>query len=247
MTRLAWLTARPIAHRGLHDAANGIVENSPSAIAAAADAGYSIELDVQLTADGDAVVFHDETLDRLTDERGAVMQRSCAELRATAYSTGSDRIASLAEILALVAGRVPLVIEIKSLWGHAGPLERRVAEQLRDYRGDVAVMSFDPRTVAEMRRIAPHLTRGIVASRYAAPEEWPHLDAAQRLCLRHLLHALKTRPQFVSYDANGLPAPAPWIARAMGVPVITWTIRSEAERARALRWSDQVTFEGFRA
>ncbi len=245
MADLGWLTERPIAHRGLHDVANGIVENSRSAVAAAIEHGYAIEVDLQVTRDGEAVVFHDETLDRLTDEKGPVVERTLAELTAIRYRDGADTITPLAGLLEQVGAAVPLVIELKTLWDGADRLERCVADALARYQGHAAVMSFDPHAVSTMRRIAPGLVRGIVACGFDDADHWPLLSPWQRFQLRHLLHWNKTKPDFISYDQTGLAGPAPRLARLFGCPVITWTVRTEAEHARAARWADQITFENF--
>ncbi len=241
-----WLISRPIAHRGLHNAKNGIVENSPGAIDAAVQAGHTIEIDVQLTADGTAVVFHDETLDRLTDTHGPLIERSVDELREIAYRGTSDHIVSLADALTRVDGRVPLVIEVKSQWGNVGPLERCVTEALEDYEGAVALMSFDPTSVSELRRLAPAIPRGIVACRFHDAEEWSQLSSSQRFRMRYFMHLLFTRPQFISYDVDDLPSTAVRILRALGMHVICWTVRSEDRRRFALNYTDQITFEGFK-
>lgn len=245
MADLGWLTERPIAHRGLHDVRRGIVENSAGAVAAALEHGYAIEIDLQVTADDQAVVFHDETLDRLTTATGPVAERTLADLTAIGYRDGADTILSLDGLLQQVDGATPLVIELKTLWDGRDRLERCVADALGSYRGPAAVMSFDPHAIATLRRLAPGLVRGIVACRFTHAGEWPMLTAWQRFYLRHMLHWQRTKPDFISYDQDGLSAPVPRLARAMGWPVITWTIRNEAERVTAARWADQITFEGF--
>ena len=245
MADLGWLTERPIAHRGLHDAANGIVENSRSAVAAAIEHGYAIEIDLQLTRDGQAAVFHDESLDRLTAESGPVVERTLAELTAIRYRDGSDTITPLEGLLEQVGGTVPVIIELKTLWDGGDRLERCVAEALGSYRARAAVMSFDPHAITTIRRIAPKLVRGIVACGFDDADHWPMLSPWQRFYLRHLLHWNKTKPDFISYDQTGLSGPAPRLARALGCPMITWTVRTEAEHARAVRWADQITFENF--
>ena len=245
MADLGWLTERPIAHRGLHDATNGIVENSRSAVAAAIEHGYAIEVDLQLTRDGQAVVFHDETLDRLTPESGPVVERTLAELTAIRYREGSDTITPLEGLLEQVGGTVPLIIELKTLWDGGDRLERCVVAALGSYKGRAAVMSFDPHAITTIRRIAPELVRGIVACGFDDADHWPMLSPWQRFYLRHLLHWNKTKPDFISYDQTRLSGPAPRLARALGCPMITWTVRTEAEHARAARWADQITFENF--
>ena len=241
----AWLTARPIAHRGLHNAAAGVIENTASAFRAAIDGNYGIETDLQISADGEAMVHHDDALGRLTEGHTALAQMSAADIRSAKFKATADRILTLTEFLALVAARVPVVIELKSHFDGDTRLAGRVAEVLADYRGSAAVMSFDPALVERIRIVAPQLTRGIVAERHYTHHEWDRLSRADKLQLAFLLHAPRTRPHFVAYWGRDLPALAPAAARALGLPLLTWTIRSAAERARVLRFADQVIFEGF--
>src|SRR6266478_8546602 len=152
---LAWLTARPIAHRGLHDPAQGIIENTSSAAAAAIAGRYGIEADLQISADGEAMVHHDDTLGRLTDGAGALRDLSAAALRRVPFRATADRMMALGDLLDLVAGRVTLVIELKTRFDGDLRLATRTAAVLAPYRGPVAVMSFDPALIIEMRRIAP--------------------------------------------------------------------------------------------
>lgn len=246
MGDLGWLTARPVAHRGLHDAARGIIENAGAAMDAAVAAGYAIELDLQASADGEAMVFHDFTLDRLTDARGPLSARTAGELAKVAFRGTSDRILRLSELLERVAGRVPLVVEIKSAFAGDTRLARRAAELIAPYGGPAALMSFDPRMIAEVRRRAPQIPRGIVAQRRYAPADWPGLGAAERFMLANLLHWPATRFQFVNYRVADLDAPAPRLARALGLPLLTWTVRTDEQRAHAASSADQMVFEGFR-
>ena len=247
MTAPAWLTARPIAHRGLHDRAAGVFENTLSALEAAAAAGYAIECDVQDTADGEAVVFHDFTLDRLTIERGAVRKRRAADLTGITIGGTQDRIPTLSTALDRIAGRVPLVIEIKSRFDSDLALTRRTIEVVSTYNGPVALKSFDPAVVAAIRQLAPRAPRGIVAeSRYEHPE-WDYLDAETKWSLANLLHFGETRPDFVSWRVGDLPCAAPFLCRTLaGLPVTTWTVRTEEDRQRAASHADQMVFEGFR-
>jgi glycerophosphoryl diester phosphodiesterase len=244
MPSLAWLTAQPIAHRGLHGGA--IVENTLEAADAAASANYAIECDIQLTADGELVVFHDDTLDRLTVAAGPLRARTLADLKNIAYRGAAGRIPELKEFLARVAGRTPLLIELKSNWDGDTRIAARAATILVGYGGPFALMSFDPWLVRALRLSAPALPRGIVAERRYDDPTWS-LSPAQKFTLSHFTHIGQTRPHFVAYWVRDLPALAPLFARnVLGMPLLTWTVRTEAERARAARWADQMIFEGFR-
>jgi glycerophosphoryl diester phosphodiesterase len=242
-----WLTARPVAHRGLHDRARGIVENMPSAALAAIDGNFAIECDVQLTGDGEAMVHHDDTLGRLTEGSGALLGLTATALKEVHFKDTSERMMSLAELCILVRGRVPIIVEVKSRFDGDRRLVKRMAEVLASYSGPVAGMSFDPDQVVALREMLPELPRGIVAQRHYTETDWPEATPAQRAGMRHLKHALRTQPHFVAYWVNDLPAPAPWIARHIfGLPLLTWTVRTAEQRARAARYADQMIFEGFR-
>ncbi len=160
-----WLTARPVAHRGLHDRARGIIENMPGAALAAIDGNFAIECDIQLTADGEAMVHHDDALGRLTDGAGALLGMTAQTLKAVSFKDTPEKMMSLADLCALVEGRVPIVIEVKSHFDGDRKLVRRMAEVLGAYSGPVAAMSFDPDQVRGAARDMPELPRGIVAQR----------------------------------------------------------------------------------
>jgi glycerophosphoryl diester phosphodiesterase len=242
-----WLTARPVAHRGLHDGARGIIENMPGAVAAAIDANFSIEVDLQLTADGEAMVHHDDALGRLTEGSGALLGMTAAQLKAVPFKETSERMMSLGDLCTLVAGRVPLVIEVKSHFDDDRKLVTRMSQVLASYRGPVAGMSFDPNQVLALRELMPQLPRGITAERTYDEVDWPEATPAQRRGMLHLRHAFRTRPHFVAFWVNELPAPAPWIARNLfGLPLLAWTVRTSEQRERAARYADQIIFEGFR-
>ncbi len=242
-----WLTARPVAHRGLHDAARGIIENMPAAALAAISGNFSIECDIQLTADGEAMVHHDDALGRLTEGSGALRGMTAAELRTAPFKGTAERMMSLGDLCALVGGRVPLVIEVKSHFDGDRKLVTRMAEVLASYSGPAVGMSFDPDQVLALRDLMPGLPRGIVAERSYDEADWPEAAPAQRRGMRHLRHAFRTRPHFVAYWVDELPAPAPWIARHIfGLPLLTWTVRTAAQRECAARYADQIIFEGFR-
>src|SRR5258705_3304560 len=193
-----WLTSRPISHRGLHDIARGVVENSASAVAAAVAGRYGIEVDLQASADGEAMVHHDDALGRLTEGRANLAELSAAELKRVPFLATTDRMMRLAELCDLVGVRVPLVLELRSRFDRDDRLVARVARVLPSHAGPVAAMSFDPRLIAGLRRAAPHVVRGIVAERrFDHPEELG-LTALLERGLAHLLPAPSERPDFVA-------------------------------------------------
>lgn len=246
MPGLDWLTARPVAHRGLHDAV-ATIENTAPAFKAAIDADFGIETDLQISSDGEAMVHHDFALGRLTHGSRQLAAMTAAGLKDVPFKATADHMMTLGELCELVAGRTPLVIELKSRFDGDRRLVTRAAEVLQSYAGPVAVMSFDPGLVQALREIAPGLPRGIVAERHYVGEEWHELTPRQRGALAFLLHAYRTRPHFVAYHVKSLPSPGPLIARhVFGLPLLAWTVRSEEDRKRARRWADQMIFEGFR-
>lgn len=241
-----FITARPIAHRGLHDDKKGIVENTASAFQAAIDKGYAIECDLQITRDGEAVLFHDDTVDRVIDGHGLVKDLTAAELKALPIRNSKDHVQTLAEMLQQVKGQVPLVIELKPQWDGDDRLAKRTVEVVKGYQGPFCLMSYDPDVVAAVRRFDPHIIRGVVAER--------HLDyyagampTAKLVELRTLSHLSRTQPDFISFYQDELPWAPITAFRRSGKPVITWTIRTPAQAHKALRHSDQITFEGFLA
>jgi glycerophosphoryl diester phosphodiesterase len=241
-----WLTARPVAHRGLHDFARGIIENMPAAAEAAVQANFAIECDIQLTADGEAMVHHDDALGRLTEGSGALLGKTAAELKAVRFKNTAERMMTLGNLCALVAGRVPLVIEVKSHFDGDRQLVKRMAEVLATYSGPAVGMSFDPDQVMALREIMPQLPRGIVAEHDYTETDWPEASAEQRRGMTHLRHVFRTRPHFVAYWVDEMPSMAPWIARnVFGLPLLGWTVRTPEQRARVARYADQMIFEGF--
>lgn len=232
---LGWLKGARVAHRGLHGA--GVVENSPAAFEAAATRGLAIECDVQLTADGEAVVFHDFTLERLTAESGAVVERTAAELARIPYRGSAETIPTFARFLAQVAGRVPLLIEVKSQenWDWAR-LCAAVARGLADYKGPAAVMSFDARVGGWFAAHAPHVVRGLVASEEHSRGCWGDLQRHRALWRAHA--------QFLAYDVRDLPSRFAASQRARGLPVATWTVRDPALFPLATANADALIAEG---
>lgn len=245
MSTLDWLIARPVAHRGLHDAATGIIENTPAAFAAAIAARYAIECDLQISADGEAMVYHDDTLGRLTDGSGRLDAMTAADLRRIPFRATADRMITIGELCDLVAGRVTLVIELKSRCDGDYRVVSRTAAVLSAYRGAAALMSFDPAQMATLRKIAPTLPRGIVAEHHR--RQHGGRVTGTRRALAYFGDALAARPQFIAYSVRDLPAAMPLAARKiLGLPLLTWTVRTDADRKRAARFADQMIFEGFR-
>ncbi|MEM7296337.1 MAG: glycerophosphodiester phosphodiesterase family protein [Pseudomonadota bacterium] len=239
---------RPFAHRGLHGL--GAPENSVEAIQAAIEAGYGIEIDVQLSADGVAIVFHDYELRRLTGIEGWMRKTASSEVSDLTLLGGSSAPPMLSDALSLIAGRVPLLVEIKDQDGRLGreigPLEKAVAAALGEYAGPVAVMSFNPHSMAEMARLAPEVPRGLVTDPFEA-HDWLLVPAARRQELAEIPDAARVGASFVSHNRAHLSAAAVAKAKAAGLAICCWTVRSEAEAREARVVADQITFEGYRA
>jgi glycerophosphoryl diester phosphodiesterase len=172
---------------------------------------------------------------------------SAAELKAVAFRHGGDRMMTLAELCDLVADRAALLVEIKSRFDGDLRLVTRAAKVLANYPGRVALMSFDPAPIAALRTLAPRLPRGIVAERHYSHSAWNPLSARTKRALAYFQHALQSRPQFIAYAVQDLSSAIPRLARnVLRLPLLTWTVRSEVDRARAARYADQMIFEGFR-
>lgn len=240
----------PLAHRGLHDLARGRPENSVAAFRAALDAGYGIELDVQVSRDGEAMVFHDEELERLTAETGPVNLRSAAQLSAIPLRGATEGIPTLMEVLDLVDGRCPVLIEIKDQSGDLGTsegaLERAVLSALSTYEGPAAVMSFNPHPIAAIRDAAPEIAAGLVTDDFNDPA-WGFVPAARRAALQDLKDTEALGLEFISHNRSDLDNPAVARLKKHGLAILCWTIRSETEEAEARRIVDNITFEGYAA
>lgn len=239
----------PIAHRALHDRARRRIENSASAVRAARAAGYGIEIDLQLSADGVPMVFHDEDLDRLTAESGPLNARTAGELSRITLKDSDDTIPTLAQVLGLIGGAVPLLIELKdqtlTMSETDGKLEAATALGLERYCGPLALMSFNPHCMAHMARLAPHLPRGLTTSAYGP--DWAPL--ARETCdrLREIPDYARTGSSFISHEAADLTRPRVAELRAEGAVVLCWTIRSPEAEAEARKHAQNITFEGYTA
>lgn len=234
MRDISWLTKRPVAHRGFHDMNKERWENTLSAFEAAAERGYAIECDVHLTLDEEVVVFHDNDLKRLTGTEGYVWQRTAAEFGALRVGGTGDHVPTLGELLSLVRGRVPLVIELKGIPGKDAGLVAKVAAALRNYKGEVAIMSFDHWLIREFPTQASEIPAGLTA--------WgdkPHEIEAHFSMLANGI-------SFVSYSVVHLPNPfVAFVRDRLAMPVITWTVRDQPMVDKTFAEADQMTFEGF--
>jgi glycerophosphoryl diester phosphodiesterase len=236
-SELGRLGAVPFAHRGLHGGA--LVENSGGAIAAAVARGFGVELDVQLSGDGEAMVFHDYELQRLTRGQGPVAARTAAELQAIPFNLAGETMPRLAEALVTIRGRTPLLIEVKSPERRVDRLCAAVAHAVEDYEGSVGVMSFNPEVGAWFARNAAPVLRGLVVTESGRRGLKGRLERPLALW--------RAQADFLAYDIRDLPSNFAGAARGRGLPIYTWTVRSEADRARAEAHADQIIFEALPA
>lgn len=247
LDRAAFL--RPIAHRGLHDARHGVIENTGPAFEAAIAANYGIECDVRPIKGSVPVVFHDETLNRLIKGRGPLSGVKEKELKSLHYRVGGSTILTLSDLIDLVAGRVPLLIEIKSEWQPPDQdFLANIASLVSGYRGPIALMSFDPAVMAAVRSLAPSIPRGIVSGSYSASGWWSRKISRKRAAgLRNFLESGPASPDFYAFQVDALPTPVTEYARQVsGLPLFTWTVRTAKQRRTAEAWADAMIFEGFR-
>ena len=233
----SWLVETPIAHRGLHDKDHP--ENSISAFARAIDEGYPIELDVQLIADGTVVVFHDESLSRLTDNDGYIKFLNKSDLDILTLKDSKEKIPTFEEVLKFVDGRVPLLIEIKNQ-GKVGQLEKNVIDLLKDYKGQYAVQSFNPYVLEYFNKHAPEIIRGQLAGFFRGEK----LSFMKKYALKRMLLNKKiSKPNFISYEAKRVPNR--FVRKYKNIPLLVWTITSQSEYLKVVKYCDNVIFEGF--
>lgn len=231
-SELVRLIAKPLAHRGLHG--DGVIENSRAAFEAAIAAGHGIELDVQASADGQAMVFHDYKLERLAGRDGLVVAMKAMDLQRLRLTGTDETIPTLAEILALIAGRAALLIEVKTPERDGAGLSRSVATALTGYEGPVGVMSFNPEVGRWFAKHAPRQLRGLVVTEQGKGGKgyW-----------ERPLSVWRAKPDFLAYDIRDLPSRFATARRQDGMPVLTWTVRTLQERARAAEHASQIIYE----
>ncbi len=233
MTSAAWLKDRPVAHRGYHDQNKLVWENTLSAASRAIEAGFAIECDLHYASDGVPVVFHDEDLERLCNLKGDVRERTSQELGLLSIGGTSDKIPTLRQLLKLVNGQVPLVIELKGRESDDSGFVEAVLEELENYQGQVALMSFDHWLLRELKALKTPYPLGLTAGGNR-PEELQTHEKAMKLGL-----------DFISYFYADLPNPFISAEREKGTVVITWTVRDEKAVKHTFENADQMTFEGF--
>jgi len=237
----AWLTEKPIAHRGLYTTNSVRPENSLAAFRAAADRGFAIELDVQVTSDGQLVVLHDRKLERMTGDPREVSKVPAAEVTALRFLGSTETVPTLAQVFDVVGGRVPIFIEVKNRGEEVGRLEDEVASQAASAAATthVAIVSFNPRSLARIAEKAPSVPRGQSSGNF----QGDGLSFVTRAILGRLLMNWKSRPDFISYELDGLPSFGTWLQKCRGRPLIVWTARTQDQYERARKLGDNVMFE----
>lgn len=232
-----WLVETPIAHRGLHD--KNAPENSLLAFSKAIEKGYAIELDVQLLADNTVVVFHDESLARMTGNDGYLKYLGKDDLKALSLKGTKEKIPTLQEVLALVDGKVPLLIEIKNKH-KVGNLEQQTIDLLKDYQGEYAVQSFNPYSLGYFKAHAPNILRGQLSG-YFKDEK---MNWATKFSLKHMLLNKKvSQPDFISYEAEHLPNR--FVKKWKKLPLLAWTVESKEEYLKVIKHCDNIIFQNF--
>lgn len=233
MTNAAWIKELPVAHRGYHDLNNAVWENTLSAFSRAVEAGLAIECDLHYASDAVPVIFHDEDLERLCNLKGDVRERTSQELGLIAVGGTKDKVPTLKQLLALVQGKVPLVLELKGREADDEGFAEAVLDVLEGYEGKVALMSFDHWLLKDLKELNAPYPIGLTANGNT-PEEYAEHEKAMEIGL-----------DFISYYYADLPNPFITGQRDKGIPVITWTVRDEQARKQTFENADQMTFEGF--
>ena len=238
----------PIAHRGLHNANERCYENSRTAVLGAMKAGYCIEIDLQLSCDGHAMVFHDYILDRMTSQSGPIKQLPAKKLEQIFLADSSDTIMQLSTLLKLVSGRTPLLLELKVegqyLVSTTGTLEKAVALALEGYEGPVAVMSFNPASVKTMAICAPDITRGLTTEAFKAGE-CSEVKGQKLQNLRSIEDYDAIQASFISHDFEDLASHCLDGIKASGDPILCWTVKTREDEKTARKTADNITFENY--
>ena len=232
----SWLVEKYIAHRGLHD--DQSAENSLSAFEKAIENGYVIELDVQQIADGTVIVFHDSTLSRLTGQDGYVKYLIKEDLKSCKLNGTKETIPTFEETLKFINGRTPIIIEIKNT-GKPGKLESQVLEMLKNYNGDYAIMSFNPYVLKWFKDNAPNIIKGQLSSFFKNE----NLTFLKRIVLKKMLLNKVSQPNFIAYNSQNLPNR--FVKKYNSLPLLAWTVRSQEEYMKVVKYCDNIIFENF--
>jgi glycerophosphoryl diester phosphodiesterase len=248
----SWLVERPIAHRGLHNSANGVIENTRRAAEAAIAGGFAIECDIQLSADGEAIVFHDETLDRLTDATGPLSSLSAAEIAKVRIKGSGEPPPTFTAFLGTVAGRTPIICELKSRFDGDWRIADRAAALAATYDGPLAFKSFDHDLAAYLRLRRPHVRQpgglcpiGLLAQASYDDPYWDFLSAEQKRDWADFDHYDLARPDFLSFNVDDLPHKIPFLVKEFtDAPIMVWTVKTAEQREAAHKWADQIVFDG---
>ena len=232
----SWLVEKYIAHRGLHDEESP--ENSLSAFEKAIEKGYVIELDVQQIADGNVVVFHDTSLSRMTGQDGYLKNLILEDLSACYLEGTKETIPTLQQVLDLVDGRTPIIIEIKNSL-KVGKLESATLEILKNYKGQFAIMSFNPYVLSWFKENAPEILRGQLSAYFKKDK----LSLVKKVVLKKMLLNKVAQPNFIAYEAEHLPNR--YVRKFNNLPLLAWTVRSQEEYMLVVKYCDNIIFENF--
>jgi len=238
---LDWLIARPIAHRGFYDNASSYPENSLAAFERAVKSGYPFEMDVRLLKDAEVVVFHDKDLERMTKHQGMIKDCDSDQIRQIKLLESQQIVPLFSEVLDAVAGRVPLIIEVKNEDHRVGPLERALWQRLSSYKGKYAIVSFNPFTLKWFRKNAPVVIRGQLSSDFRGED----LPFYTKFLLRNLFLNFVSKPDFILYDIRCLPYWAAARVKRKGLPLLGWTATSQEDHMNALKFCDNMIFEDY--
>ena len=231
-----WLVEKYIAHRGFHDSESP--ENSITAFKKAIENGYVIELDVQEISDGTIVVFHDASLSRMTGQDGYVRYLTKADLKHCYLNNTKETIPTFEEVLNVIKGQTPIIIEIKNN-SKPGKLETKLVELLKNYKGDFAIMSFNPYVLKWFKDNHPNIIRGQLSSFFKSEK----LAFLKKLILKRMILNKVSNPNFIAYNAQNLPNR--FVRKYKTLPLLAWTIRSQEEYMKIVKHCDNIIFEGF--
>jgi len=235
-----WYENRPIAHRGLHDNVN-IPENSMAAFSAAIEANIPFEFDVHLTSDGHLVVLHDHNLERLTGVNADVENSTASFITTQKLMNTQETIPLLSDVLSLVDGTVPILVEIKNE-GKVGALEEKLLEVLKEYKGEFAIQSFNPFALSFVAKNAPEIKRGQLSGSFKGE----NLPFYVKFLLSNMILNIKSKPHFIAYEMTHLNKLSVKLHRFFKVPVLAWTLEKEEEVALVKKDSDNIIFKFFK-